>query len=539
MKLVNMESDQSFPPLYQDISSFTDSEINSRTSSKQYVGVRVRMPVKELLKRIRSDRVTNIIQRRIPKLSSQGSLGKREICSYSSQQQRPRKKETKQVLEKLKDLDILVEILKDDLNPTNLYRELPNPDCCSESYPPGQPGIDNSNELKKSHVDISQSASTVQPCYSFPKLQTSYILPSLSQNLMNSTDLLASKLLESSCLSRIGRTESFTCHQDTVTCSFRDLPVPAPGNTLHLSVDTSNACSEAAHNPLDPVLSLDSSAQGPTSTVQNSSALSFFQFQLQREESFLRKIPVEILTAKDDKGNWLIHTAVVQGKRALVYALAQRFSALNQIDVKDALNRTALYLAAERDQYLMVHDLISLGANTNERDSLGKTPLHLCAENGHVRVLKILKKSKKEGFQIEVDAIDKNGLTPLHCAVLAHNTVIKKTENITFSSNVQKILSLRKALLLEGMGCLLRMGANPMARDPKYYKTAFQFADTEGNTELLDFFQARCPDLHGFLKEDCAAYALLDVAAEKTFPEIQKKESSYFSTDFSSKLTML
>lgn len=37
----------------------------------------------------------------------------------------------------------------------------------------------------------------------------------------------------------------------------------------------------------------------------------------------------------------------------------------------------------------MVSDLISLGANVNEQDRLGKTPLHLCAENGYLRVLEV------------------------------------------------------------------------------------------------------------------------------------------------------
>jgi len=37
----------------------------------------------------------------------------------------------------------------------------------------------------------------------------------------------------------------------------------------------------------------------------------------------------------------------------------------------------------------MVSDLISLGANVNEQDNSGKTPLHLCAENGYLRVLEV------------------------------------------------------------------------------------------------------------------------------------------------------
>lgn len=52
-------------------------------------------------------------------------------------------------------------------------------------------------------------------------------------------------------------------------------------------------------------------------------------------------------------------------------------------------SQTALHLAAEKNQHLMVSDLISLGANVNEQDRAGKTPLHLCAENGYLRVLEV------------------------------------------------------------------------------------------------------------------------------------------------------
>lgn len=52
-------------------------------------------------------------------------------------------------------------------------------------------------------------------------------------------------------------------------------------------------------------------------------------------------------------------------------------------------SQTALHLAVEKNQHLMASDLISLGANINEQDSLGKTPLHLCAENGYLRVLEV------------------------------------------------------------------------------------------------------------------------------------------------------
>ncbi|RMB91998.1 hypothetical protein DUI87_31527 [Hirundo rustica rustica] len=136
------------------------------------------------------------------------------------------------------------------------------------------------------------------------------------------------------------------------------------------------------------------------------SALSFFQFQLHREENLLRNIPEEKLLAPDENGNRLLHKAVAQGRRALTFALAQRFASLNKIDEKDAEKRTALHLAAEKNQHLMVSDLISLGANVNEQDSSGKTPLHLCAENGYLRVLEVLKNCKNNGVCVEVDLPD-------------------------------------------------------------------------------------------------------------------------------------
>lgn len=51
--------------------------------------------------------------------------------------------------------------------------------------------------------------------------------------------------------------------------------------------------------------------------------------------------------------------------------------------------QTALHLAAQRNQHLIVADLISLGANVNARDQYGKTCLHLSAEFGYIRVLEV------------------------------------------------------------------------------------------------------------------------------------------------------
>ncbi|XP_029429494.1 uncharacterized protein LOC115074310 [Rhinatrema bivittatum] len=286
------------------------SEINSKIPLKQYVGVKVRLPVRELLRRIRSGRETdtNAIQGAIKEVSSKGSLVKSSSLPYSRKQQKPSKKKAKQVLKSLEDLDILAEILKDDLNQTNLCHEPPSPQCCSDSCFLGHPGEGNSRELKKSHLEANQNVSAVQSCSFFTKLHTSLAPPLVSLSLLNckATDLPASNLLESSCLYRRGSTESSGQPQDTLIRSTRDLPELASRDVLHQSPppEISDVGREATLNCPNPAIGLESSAPGSAPTDPNLSALSFFQFQLQREESLLGKIPLETLTASDDNGNW-------------------------------------------------------------------------------------------------------------------------------------------------------------------------------------------------------------------------------------------
>ncbi|XP_072774295.1 uncharacterized protein [Taeniopygia guttata] len=237
-------------------------------------------------------------------------------------------------------------------------------------------------------------------------------------------------------------------------------------------------------------------------TRQDLSALSFFQFQLRREENFLRNIPEEKLLAPDENGNRLLHKAVAQGRRALTFALAQRFASLNKIDEKDAEKRTALHLAAEKNQHLMVSDLISLGANVNEQDSSGKTPLHLCAENGYLRVLEVLKSCKNKGVCVEVDLPDHCGLTPLHCAALAHTVLVAESQST--ARDTGRFLRLRRAQILEGILCLLQMGAKPQLQVLNSWQTSTPCLKLEENTELMCLLQTHKPQAQDVPRESCS-----------------------------------
>ncbi|KAL4647527.1 hypothetical protein GN956_G8009 [Arapaima gigas] len=185
---------------------------------------------------------------------------------------------------------------------------------------------------------------------------------------------------------------------------------------------------------------------------------SFFWLQLQKEEMLLRTVSDDDLLAVDNKGRTLLHSAVAQGKRALVLVIAKRMAALNQIDIRDREGKTALHLSAQRNQHLMVADLLLLGANVNMRDKSGKTCLHLSAENGYVRVVEVLRHSINSGMYVDVDAADMNGLNALQCAIATLNTCKWELERSTNTSLV-RLYTLRQEQLLDTLDCLLHMGS--------------------------------------------------------------------------------
>ncbi|OXB62367.1 hypothetical protein ASZ78_009433, partial [Callipepla squamata] len=400
------------------------------------MGVRVKMPVRELLRKVRL------------------SKGLEPAASQSKQS-------IGQTLKGLEDLDILVEVLQEDLNKSQLKKESPH--AAADGFWQGFPA-----ELQAPWWGAGGSkqaaGSTQERCQSFTKLRSHFTdCSSALQEEVEGSFCDGQKDMHKpdspGTFSRTREKESSWWMQGAGSSAQKDC-------WLHPAQSTSHCVSPAGAHP-QPVLEIDKDSldsggrSGLTSaafTQQDVSAISFFQFQLHREESLLRNIPADKLLAPDENGNRLLHKAVAQGRRALTYALARRFASLNKIDEKDAEKRTALHLAAEKNQHLMVSDLISLGANVNEQDGLGKTPLHLCAENGYLRVLEVLKNCKDNGVCVAVNLTDHCGLTPLHCAALAHTVLAVESQKAASDSDVGRFLKLRKDQILEGINCLLQMG---------------------------------------------------------------------------------
>ncbi|XP_054983313.1 NF-kappa-B inhibitor zeta [Sorex araneus] len=217
---------------------------------------------------------------------------------------------------------------------------------------------------------------------------------------------------------------------------------------------------------------------------------SFFQWQVEQEESKLANISQDQFLSKDADGDTFLHIAVAQGRRALSYVLARKMSALHMLDIKEHNGQSAFQVAVAANQHLIVQDLVNLGAQVNTTDCWGRTPLHVCAEKGHSQVLQAIQKGAIRSNQfLDLEATNYDGLTPLHCAVVAHNAVVHELQRNQqpHSPEVQELL-LKNKSLVETIKCLIQMGAAVEAKDRKSGRTALHLAAEEANLELIRLF---------------------------------------------------
>uniref|UniRef100_A0A8I3PD90 NF-kappa-B inhibitor zeta n=1 Tax=Canis lupus familiaris TaxID=9615 RepID=A0A8I3PD90_CANLF len=217
---------------------------------------------------------------------------------------------------------------------------------------------------------------------------------------------------------------------------------------------------------------------------------SFFQWQVEQEESKLANISQDQFLSKDADGDTFLHIAVAQGRRALSYVLARKMNALHMLDIKEHNGQSAFQVAVAANQHLIVQDLVNLGAQVNTTDCWGRTPLHVCAEKGHSQVLQAIQKGAVKSNQfLDLEATNYDGLTPLHCAVVAHNAVVHELQRNQqpHSPEVQELL-LKNKSMVDTIKCLIQMGAAVEAKDRKSGRTALHLAAEEANLELIRLF---------------------------------------------------
>ncbi|KAM6427602.1 NF-kappa-B inhibitor delta isoform 1-T1 [Liasis olivaceus] len=199
--------------------------------------------------------------------------------------------------------------------------------------------------------------------------------------------------------------------------------------------------------------------------------------ELSQARAQIQNIELSHLLQQDEDGDMLLHLFVAQGLRPLAYAAAEMLRDCGQLDVKEHRGKTPLLVAAVANQPKIVKDLILLGADVNAIDQKGQTVLHLGATYGLPSVIEAVMMT---GAPVNVEARNFEGLTPLHCAVIAHNAAFQ-TQNMEPASQHH----LQNLLLC--VQRLLQLGADYKSQDLKSSKTILHLAVQAANLPLVQF----------------------------------------------------
>uniref|UniRef100_A0A671ME71 NF-kappa-B inhibitor zeta-like n=1 Tax=Sinocyclocheilus anshuiensis TaxID=1608454 RepID=A0A671ME71_9TELE len=409
------------------------------TSEKKYLGVRVRMPVRDMLRNIRIAKGIDPKDQHC--LWSKGD--KKRVTTGGNQRRFLKKHQTKS----LEELAIIVEVLEEDLKT-----------CQSNRSPNKSPSASYSSEFWVEDAPPQGFMNTYGQENEIP-LSPSYSVPSSTSPVHSVSSSYPSPTYSQGADVFLGNQEDYSSYESDkyryddlygMSCS--------PANSCEYQVPSPQESFNASPNP--GVLEVSSQKMNyppwPHSQQEEWSGTTFFWIQLEREENLLKEISDQELLAVDENGRILLHRVVEEGKRSLVYVIARRMAALKKLDIKDSEGKTPLHLAAQKNQHFMVADLVSLGANINVKDRYGKTCLHLSAENGYIRVLEVLKGLMRNGVYINLEERDANGLSALQCAAVSLNHTVHELEMCESAGRV-RLHTLRKEQMMETLECLLQM----------------------------------------------------------------------------------
>ncbi|XP_069115493.1 uncharacterized protein [Argopecten irradians] len=187
------------------------------------------------------------------------------------------------------------------------------------------------------------------------------------------------------------------------------------------------------------------------------------------------------LRYQDDEGDTYLHVAVCKTDASMVQALIERLCREKlevMIDATNCKRQTPLYLAVAANQPLMVHSLVAKNANpcsmaqvysTDGKTREVKTPLHVASSNGHTYLSTLQELIRSPAINLNI--VNSEGHTALHCAILAHR---RQNKNGQYIDSVPIIETLVKA------------GADPTSQDKKNGKTPLMYAIEKRDTALVE-----------------------------------------------------
>ncbi|NXL97126.1 IKBD inhibitor, partial [Tyrannus savana] len=217
--------------------------------------------------------------------------------------------------------------------------------------------------------------------------------------------------------------------------------------------------------------------------------------ELEDARRVIGALPIEKLLLEDEDSDTILHIYAAKGMRAHTLAAAERLKPLRRLDAREHRGKTPLLVAVTARQPAIVHDLIQAGADVNAVDSKGQSALHLAATYGYAQVLQVI---LSLGFPLDLETKDFEGHTPLHCAVLAHNALLREQSCQTLTQEQHKDLQQQREQLESCIHLLVHTGASIYSRDVKSNKTVLHYTVQDGNLSLLRYFL----ELNAFKSKD-------------------------------------
>ncbi|XP_048966552.1 NF-kappa-B inhibitor delta isoform X1 [Canis lupus dingo] len=201
----------------------------------------------------------------------------------------------------------------------------------------------------------------------------------------------------------------------------------------------------------------------------------------------------------------LLHLFAARGLRWAAYAAAEMLQVYRRLDIREHKGKTPLLVAAAANQPLIVEDLLNLGAEPNATDHQGRSVLHVAATYGLPGVLSAVINS---GVQVDLEARDFEGLTPLHTAILALNVAVHPPD-LCF-----RVLSTQARDRLACVQMLLHMGADHTSQEIKSNKTVLHLAVQAANPTLVQLLlELPQGDLRAFVNMKAHGNTALHMAA--------------------------
>jgi ankyrin repeat protein len=211
-----------------------------------------------------------------------------------------------------------------------------------------------------------------------------------------------------------------------------------------------------------------------------------------------------VLSATDSQGNTVLHHATEWKLDQVIPGIVQRGA---NVEAKNVLGETPLFVAVHIDAASTVRSLLSAGASLNTRDSLGNTALHAAVRWGTQAAAEALITAK-----IDLNAYNLYGNTPLHDAVklsrfALQNLLVQRGANIEVRDT-------------EGNTPLMTAVINGNARSAEQLIRSAADANTRNNngeTPLLIAIQNERSDLVALLLDKGAQIHARDANGESPF----------------------